>query len=141
MRMEPQNNIAKIFSKVGLRQTKQRAHLAKILFQSSNRHFTAEQLHKETQVCGHTISLATIYNTLHQFRTVGLLRQVIVEPGKVYFDTNTEPHHHFYIEGEGQLLDVKSTEIEISALPPIPRDCDIHEMDVIIRLRKKSRLS
>ena len=81
------------------------------------------------------------YNTLHQFRTAGLLRQVIVEPGKVYFDTNTEPHHHFYIEGEGQLLDVKSNEIGISALPPIPRDCDIHEMDVIIRLRKKSRLS
>ena len=108
-----------------------------MLFQAENRHFTAEQLHKEARTAGGTISLATIYNTLHQFRTAGLLRQVIVEPGKVYFDTNTEPHHHFYIEDDGELLDVERSEIEISTLPEIPKDCAIQETDVIIRLRKK----
>ena len=131
------SGIAKLLDKAELRQTKQRTQLAKMLFQAENRHFTAEQLHKETRTAGGTISLATIYNTLHQFRTAGLLRQVIVEPGKVYFDTNTEPHHHFYIEDDGELLDVERSEIEISTLPEIPKDCAIQETDVIIRLRKK----
>ena len=131
------SEIAKLFDKTELRQTRQRTQIAKMLFQAENRHFTAEQLHKETRTGGGTISLATIYNTLHQFRTAGLLRQVIVEPGKVYFDTNTEPHHHFYIEDDGELLDVERSEIEISILPEIPKDCAIQETDVIIRLRKK----
>ena len=136
-RMLTMSEIAKLFDKAELRQTRQRTQLAKILFQAENRHFTAEQLHKEARTAGGTISLATIYNTLHQFRTAGLLRQVIVEPGKVYFDTNTEPHHHFYIENDGELLDVERSEIEISTLPEIPKDCAIQETDVIIRLRKK----
>ena len=131
------SEIEKLLDKAELRQTKQRTQLAKMLFQAENRHFTAEQLHKEARTAGGTISLATIYNTLHQFRTAGLLRQVIVEPGKVYFDTNTEPHHHFYIENDGELLDVERSEIEISTLPEIPKDCAIQETDVIIRLRKK----
>ena len=131
------SEIKKLLDKAELRQTKQRTQLAKMLFQAENRHFTAEQLYKETRTAGDTISLATIYNTLHQFRTAGLLRQVIVEPGKVYFDTNTEPHHHFYIEDDGELLDVERSEIEISTLPEIPKDCAIQETDVIIRLRKK----
>ena len=131
------SEIAKLLDKAELRQTRQRTQLAKMLFQAENRHFTAEQLHKEARTAGGTISLATIYNTLHQFRTAGLLRQVIVEPGKVYFDTNTEPHHHFYIENDGELLDVERSEIEISTLPEIPKDCAIQETDVIIRLRKK----
>ena len=131
------SEIAKLLDKAELRQTRQRTQLAKMLFQAENRHFTAEQLHKEARTAGGTISLATIYNTLHQFRTAGLLRQVIVEPGKVYFDTNTEPHHHFYIEDDGELLDVERSEIEISTLPEIPKDCAIQETDVIIRLRKK----
>ena len=130
------SEIEKLLDKAELRQTKQRTQLAKMLFQAENRHFTAEQLHKEARTAGGTISLATIYNTLHQFRTAGLLRQVIVEPGKVYFDTNTEPHHHFYIEDDGELLDVERSEIEISTLPEIPKDCAIQETDVIIRLRK-----
>ena len=131
------SEIEKLLDKAELRQTKQRTQLAKMLFQAENRHFTAEQLHKDARTAGGTISLATIYNTLHQFRTAGLLRQVIVEPGKVYFDTNTEPHHHFYIEDDGELLDVERSEIEISTLPEIPKDCAIQETDVIIRLRKK----
>ena len=131
------SEIAKLLDKAELRQTKQRTQLAKMLFQAENRHFTAEQLHKEARTAGGTISLATIYNTLHQFRTAGLLRQVIVEPGKVYFDTNTEPHHHFYIENDGELLDVERSEIEISTLTEIPKDCAIQETDVIIRLRKE----
>ena len=131
------SEIAKLFDKAELRQTRQRTQIAKMLFQAENRHFTAEQLHKEARTAGGTISLATIYNTLHQFRADGLLRQVIVDPGKVYFDTNTEPHHHFYIEGDGELLDVERSEIKISTLPEIPKDCAIQETDVIIRLRKK----
>ena len=131
------SEIERLLDNAKLRHTKQRAQLAEMLFKAENRHFTAEQLHKEARIAGHTISLATIYNTLHQFRRAGLLRQVIVEPGKVYFDTNTEPHHHFYIEDDGELLDVERNKVKISTLPEIPKDCNIQEMDVIIRLRKK----
>ena len=131
------SKIDKLLDSAKLRHTKQRAQIAKILFKAENRHFTAEQLYKEIRTAGHTISLATIYNTLHQFRSAGLLRQVIVEPGKVYFDTNTEPHHHFYIEDDCELLDVERKEVKISTLPEIPKDCNIQEMDVIIRLKKK----
>ena len=131
------SEIEQLLNNAKLRHTKQRAQLAEMLFKAENRHFTAEQLHKEAHIAGHTISLATIYNTLHQFRRAGLLRQVIVEPGKVYFDTNTEPHHHFYIEDEGELLDVERNKVKISTLSEIPKDCNIQEMDLIIRLRKK----
>src|ERR1700761_3175930 len=90
----------------GLRPTRQRVALARLLFSTGDRHVTAEHLHGEAQANAIRVSLATVYNTLHQFTSAGLLREVVVEPGRSYFDTNTTDHHHFFIESNGHLEDI-----------------------------------
>jgi Fur family iron response transcriptional regulator len=83
----------------GLRPTRQRLALVRLLFDHGDRHVSAEALHAEAQRAGVRVSLATIYNTLNQFTEAGLLREVVVEAGRSYFDTNTGDHHHFFFEG------------------------------------------
>ena len=85
-----------MLQKAGLRPTRQRMGLVRLLFEAGDRHVTAEDLHREAKIEGIPVSLATIYNTLHQFTETGILREVIVEPGRAYFDTNTSGHHHFF---------------------------------------------
>ena len=83
------------------------------------------------------VSLATVYNTLHQFREAGLLREVAVDGSRTYFDTNTGDHQHFYIESEHQLRDIDGAQIEVGRLPDIPEGMEVARVDVIIRLRRK----
>ncbi|HKX65234.1 MAG TPA: Fur family transcriptional regulator, partial [Rhizomicrobium sp.] len=90
----------------GLRPTRQRVELAGLLFDDCDRHVTAESLHDEITKAGMKVSLATVYNTLHQFTEAGLLRQVIVDAARSYFDTNTGDHQHFFLEKEGMLIDI-----------------------------------
>src|SRR5690349_22383150 len=85
----------------GLRPTRQRLALARLLFEKGDRHVTAEQLHGEALGAAVPVSLATVYNTLHQFIGAGLLREVVVSPGRSYFDTNVTDHHHFFYEDDG----------------------------------------
>jgi|ADGO01.1.fsa_nt_gi Fe2+/Zn2+ uptake regulation proteins len=87
----------------GLRTTRQRLVLAEILFGRGHRHVTAESLFNEAAGHGAKLSLATVYNCLHQFTAAGLLRMVTVDAGRAYFDTNLSPHHHFYYEKTGEL--------------------------------------
>ena len=119
----------------GLRPTRQRRLLANLLFQHGNRHVTAELLHREVVRSGSQVSLATVYNTLHQFTAAGLLRLVIVEPSRNYFDTNTEPHQHFYDEEGGELTDIAGDSIAVSGLPQPPKGMTVARVDVVIRLR------
>src|SRR5258707_11110930 len=102
----PFSNALDRLRRVGLRPTRQRLALARLLFDKGSRHVTAEQLHGEAVDATVRVSLATVYNTLHQFTTVGLLKEVVVEPGRSYFDTNVEDHHHFFFEDSGRLLDI-----------------------------------
>ncbi|MEQ8935098.1 MAG: Fur family transcriptional regulator [Amphiplicatus sp.] len=81
---------------VGLRPTRQRLALAKLLFDGRDRHLTAEKLHVEAQAAAIPVSLATVYNTLHQVTDAGLLREIAVDASRSYFDTNTSDHHHFF---------------------------------------------
>lgn len=118
----------------GLRPTKQRIALAKLLFQDEDRHVSAEQLHTEAQAIGSRISLATVYNTLNQFTTHGLLRAVVVGPGKSYFDTNVRPHHHFYCEETGLLRDIPAGHIAMPNLPEPPDGSRIKSVEVVIRI-------
>ncbi|MDH3700547.1 MAG: transcriptional repressor [Alphaproteobacteria bacterium] len=120
---------------MGLRPTRQRMALARILFEAGDRHITAEQLHTESQAANVRVSLATIYNTLHQFTEVGLLNEVVVEPGRSYFDTNVSNHHHFYNEETGELVDIRAESIRLDALPESPEGTDVRRVDVIIRVR------
>jgi Fur family iron response transcriptional regulator len=119
---------------VGLRPTRQRLALAKLLFGKGDHHVTAEQLHGAARTAGVKVSLATVYNTLHQFKDVGLLREVVVEPGRSYFDTNTTAHHHFFHEGRSQLVDIPAGELPLQHLPAPPEGTEISQVDVIIRV-------
>jgi len=117
----------------GLRPTRQRIALGGILFGAGDRHVTAEELHAEAERAGVRVSLATVYNTLHQFTGAGLLREVAIEGSKTYFDTNTSDHYHFYIENDGQLIDIDE-QISIGELPEVPMGKRVSRVDVLIRL-------
>ncbi|HYE50607.1 MAG TPA: Fur family transcriptional regulator [Azospirillaceae bacterium] len=121
-------------TQAGLRPTRQRLALAKILFDGEDRHVTAEQLHGEAVAACMTVSLATVYNTLHQFTEAGLLREVVVEAGRSYFDTNTSDHHHFFYEGSGRLIDIPGHHLVVSGLPTAPDGTRVARIDVIVRL-------
>lgn len=118
----------------GLRPTRQRIALAKLLFEGENRHVTAEDLHGEARVAGVSVSLATIYNSLHQFTDAGLMREVVVQAGQSYFDTNTCDHHHFFHEDTGSLEDIPGDQINVSELPAAPAGKSVQRVDVIVRV-------
>ena len=120
-----------------LRPTKQRVALARLLFAGADRHVTAERLHAEAANSGVRLSLATVYNSLHQFTAAGLLRQLIVDGEKKYFDTNTDEHHHFYFEGSGLLTDIPGGDVRIEGLPRAPAGTEIERVDVVVRLKSR----
>ena len=123
----------------GLRPTRQRVALADLLFAKGDRHLSAEELHEEATGVGVAVSLATVYNTLHQFTDAGLLRILAVEGSRTYFDTNTSDHHHFFIEGENRVMDIESGPVSVSNLPDPPEGMEIANVDIIVRLRPKQR--
>tara|TARA_R110000824_G_scaffold401795_1_gene616720 strand:+ start:59061 stop:59486 length:426 start_codon:yes stop_codon:yes gene_type:complete len=122
----------------GLRPTRQRLALGRLLFDGGDRHVTAEALHDEAQRAGVSVSLATVYNTLHQFTNAGLLREVVVDSARTYFDTNIDDHHHFFIERDGSLMDIAGDDVTIGSLPPAPEGMDIARVDVIVRLHDRA---
>ena len=133
----PWHDVKSMLRKVGLRPTRQRMALGWILFGKGDRHLTAEMLYEEAMKAKVPVSLATIYNTLHQFTQVGLLRQVAVEGSRSYFDTNVSAHHHFFVEGRDELVDIPSTDVIVGKTPAPPEGYEIARVDVVVRLRKK----
>lgn len=121
----------------GLRPTRQRIALAGLLFQKGDRHITAEDLHAEVLAAGEQVSLATVYNTLHQFQEAGLLRELAIEGSRSYFDTNTSNHNHFYVEQDDRLLDIPGDAIRVNGLPAPPPGMKIAHIDVVVRLVKE----
>jgi Fur family iron response transcriptional regulator len=124
--------------RVGLRPTRQRVSLGWLLFGKGNRHVTAEMLYDEAGRARVPVSLATVYNTLHQFTEAGLLRQLPVEGSKAYFDTNPTEHHHFFLEDEGELVDLPADVVRVGTLPEPPPGHEIASVEVIVRLRRKT---
>ncbi len=119
----------------GLRPTRQRLALAKLLFEGGDRHITAEKLHAEALDNRVRVSLATVYNTLHQFTEVGLLREVVVDAGRSYFDTNTSNHHHLYHEDNGVLCDIEGGDLVVTGTPDLPEGTRVERVDVVVRVR------
>ena len=118
----------------GLRPTRQRLGLARLLFAGPDRHVRAEELSREAREAGVRVSLATVYNTLHQFVDAGLLRRVDVEPGRACFDTNLAPHHHFHDTGTNELIDFDADGVDISGLPEAPRGKTVERIDLVVRI-------
>jgi Fur family transcriptional regulator, iron response regulator len=123
-----------LLKQAGLRLTRQRQMLASLLFDGHDKHVTAEQLHAAARKHHLTVSLATVYNTLHQFTHAGLLRKVVVGQDCVYFDTNTAAHHHFFDEESGHLTDVPASAVDIAMLLPPPAGRKVNQVDVMIRV-------
>src|ERR1700732_2970683 len=117
----PWHDVKAMLRQVGLRPTRQRMELVWLLFGKGDRHITAEMLYEEANNAKAPVSLATVYNTLHQFTDAGLLRQVAVDGSKSYFDTNSSQHHHFFVEGENALFDIPDAAF-FAGNPPIPPD-------------------
>lgn len=127
-------DVRELLRKADLRPTRQRLLLGTLLFAQGDRHVTAEVLHAEAVASGEHVSLATVYNALHQFKAAGLLRELAIEGAKAYFDTNTSNHNHFYLESEGRLMDIPGVRVE--GLPEPPKGMRISHVDVVIRLVK-----
>jgi Fur family iron response transcriptional regulator len=134
---KPSRSISQLLRQAGLRPTRQRLALGALLFAGEDRHVTAELLHAEASAVGHHVSLATVYNTLHQFKRAGLLRELAINGSKAYFDTNTSNHNHFFIEAEGQLHDIPSDAIRVDGVPEPPEGMKVSHIDVVVRLVAK----
>ncbi len=137
----PQSGAPRPFAQVidrlkqaGLRPTRQRISLAKLLSDEGDCHFTAERLHAKAAGAGIRVSLATIYNTLHQFTRAGILREIVVSPNSSYFDTNITDHHHFYHEDRAELSDISGGDVVIATVPAPPAGTRVDRVEVIIRV-------
>ena len=130
----PALDVVKMLRGAGLRPTRQRVSLAKLLFGKGDRHTTAENLYEEALLANVPISLATIYNSLHQFTEVGLLRELAVDGTRTYFDTNTGDHQHFFLEAEGKMIDIPTPSLRVNGIPDLPKGKRVARVDVMIRL-------
>jgi len=134
MENRPYSQVIDRLRNAGLRPTRQRIALAKLLFDGCDRHVTAESLHAEALENTIRVSLATVYNTLHQFTDAGLLREIVVDSHRCYFDTNVDDHHHFFHEDSGRLEDIPGDEVVVSKLPQTPAGQTVRRVDVVIRI-------
>ena len=132
--VRPYTQIDELLRVAKLRPTRQRLALAKLLFGSGDRHVTAEQLHADIIAADIKLSLATVYNNLHQFTNADLLRKVVVDSSRSYFDTNTTNHYHFFHEATGELEDIPVDDLVLGALPKLPENTSVKRVDVIIRV-------
>jgi Fur family iron response transcriptional regulator len=134
----PYAGIIERLKEAGLRPTRQRLALARMLFDGPDRHVTAEALHGEVMDSNIRVSLATVYNTLHQFTRSGLLREVVVDSGRAYFDTNMSDHHHIFDEDNGRLTDIAPDDVTLSGMPALPAGSKLSRIDVVLRVRSSA---
>ncbi len=127
--------IRPLLERYGLRATRQRLGLAKLLFSKGNRHITADALAAEAHEARMFASLATVYNVLNLFAEVGLVRGFTVEGGKTIFDTNTTDHCHYYYEDTGHVTDIAAKSLNLASQFVPPEGYEIVKVDVVVRLR------
>jgi Fur family iron response transcriptional regulator len=129
-------NIVEMLTRHDISPTQQRRQIARILF-AQPQHLSAEQILERVNHDSDVASKATVYNTLGLFARKGLVREVIVDPAKVFYDSNTKPHHHFYNMDTGQLEDIDEGQVSLNGLPTPPQGAEMEGVDIIIRLRNK----
>lgn len=135
---ELQETLIQRLRDAGLRPTRQRVALGALLFAEGDKHVSAESLYESVKTLGLKVSLATIYNTLQQFKEAGMLRHVVVEPGKSYFDTNTSDHHHFFDEKTESLIDISELDVDSLNLPEPPLGKQVARVDIVVRLKDEN---
>lgn len=133
--MENRKQLVEKLRAVGLRPTLQRIALGELLFSKGDRHLCAEDLHAEARAALVPVSLATVYNTLNQFKAAGLLREIAIEGDRSYYDTNTSNHYHFFDDEKHQLMDIDLADLRVVGLPEAPKGKVIDRIDVIVRLK------
>ncbi len=129
--------VTELLQSRGITPTQQRLEIGAILF-SGPQHFSAEQVLQLVNEGGAQVSKATVYNTLGLFAEKGLVREVIIDPAKVFFDSNTRPHHHLYDVSTGELSDISADEIAFSRLPSLPENVDVEAVEVVVRVRSRT---
>ncbi len=121
----------------GIGPTSQRLRIAGVLLKAP-RHLCADQVLEEVNSEAAFVSKATIYNTLRLFSERGLVREIFVDPDRVFYDSSTTPHHHFYNTDTGELTDIPADTVKISGLPPAPEGTEAEKVEVIVRLRQRA---
>ncbi|HHS84381.1 MAG TPA: transcriptional repressor [Gammaproteobacteria bacterium] len=121
----------------GVNPTRQRIDIAKVLF-ARPQHMSADDVMRCAQQDGANISKATVYNTLSLFSSKGLVREIIVDPSRVFYDTNPTMHHHFYNVDTGELQDFDASLLQLSNMPHLPPGTVADGVDVVIRIRNAS---
>ena len=132
--MSAYNSAINKLEKNGIRATKQRRVLAKLIFNKGKRHISADNLFDEVKQEERRISMATVYNTLKQFTSLGLIREIVVDQNKSLYCNNNQSHYHLYIEDEGKVIDIPTKNIDLN-IPSIPACLQLHNIDVIVRVR------
>ncbi len=127
-----------LLERYGLRATRQRLGLARLLFSKGNRHVTADSLAGEADCLKLQASLATVYNVLNLFAEVGIVRRLAIDGTKTIFDTNTSDHSHFYFEDTGCIEDIQLEGSQIAGKVTPPEGYEIAKVDVVVRLRRKA---
>lgn len=130
-------DVADLLRRHDINPTHQRIEIAYALF-SRGEHVSADQVLAAVNGRHSETSKATVYNTLKLFLEKKLVREVIVDPSKVFYDPNTEPHHHLYNVDTGELADIDASRIEISGLPQLPDGMVTEGVDVIVRVRSRA---
>lgn len=134
--MTPGMDVDEMLARHGISSTQQRRQIARILF-ARPQHLSAEQVLERVNAEGYRVSKATVYNTLGLFSRKGLIREVVIDPSKIFYDSNTAPHHHYYNVSTGALSDIDAADVVLSHLPSIPQATELEGVDIIVRLRNR----
>lgn len=131
-----ETDIAGLLRRQGIQPTSQRLLITRLLFERCT-HLSAEDVYRLVNAADRRVSKATVYNTLGLLTEKGVIREVIADPSRVFYDPNTSVHHHFYDVASGELTDIDAAQIQVTQLPPLPAGADLERVDVIVRLRRE----
>ena len=136
MYMHPKSEpeISDLLRSHGIYPTSQRVIITRVLFEKCT-HLSAEDVFRLVNADNRHVSKATVYNTLGLLAEKGVVREVIADPTRIFYDPNTQPHHHFFDVVSGKLTDISVDQIHVSNLPPLPLGAKLEGVDVIVRLR------
>ncbi len=134
LKVMPDTDVVALLRSHGIHPTSQRVLIARVLFTRCT-HLSAEDVYRLVNVDNRRVSKATVYNTLGLLADKGVVREVIADPTRIFYDPNTTPHHHFFDVTTGELTDISAEQIHVSGLPPLPSGAQLEGVDVIVRMR------